>query len=88
MYDRPFTEFQMTWSGLWNYCEEFSFGGKGRGNQSLAEYMGEKGGCMKSLNKMHASIGTRVILALRASGERAGKGPAYHAEILVRAELE
>ena len=61
---------------------------KGRGNQSLAEYMEEKGGCMKSLNKMHASIGTRAIIALRASGERAGKDPAHHAEILVRAELE
>ena len=50
--------------------------------------MGEKGGCMKSLNKMHASIRTRAILALRPSGERTGKDPAHHAEILVRAELE
>ena len=52
------------------------------------ERRGEKGGCMKSLNKMHASIRTRAILALRPSGERAGKDPAHHAEILVRAELE
>ena len=61
---------------------------KGRGSRRLAEPMGEKGGCMKSLNKMHASIRTRAILALRPSGERTGKDPAHHAETLVRAELE
>jgi hypothetical protein len=38
--------------------------------------------------KIHASIRTRAILALCPSGERVGKDPAHHAEILVRAELE
>ena len=50
--------------------------------------MGEKEGWMKCLKKIHASIRTRAILALCRSGERVGKDPAHHAEILVRAELE
>lgn len=43
---------------------------------------------MKYLNKMHASIRTRAILTLRPSGERPGKDPVHHADILVSAELE